>query len=368
VYHKDQKHASQKTNQNRVIPENGQTFDSGEILVDPGFGPLALAVAGPGVFRLWLLAKHIDRLNQGRGLVEREKLIEALQAYGLTYSQRQLLRLLKAGEKARLWQRRGRFLALTSYVRAWEYLSTRLTLSGSVDIVDSTKPQRKVYIDITGDLADFEASIYAAWLYTQKRRDKDLILSRELLSRIWSRSIPTLLDWEQRAGIRTTPHYKQTRSTNPELVPTAEQNGSVTPYLALVDGQEVQGWFWQAPNSYEVIKAPREHPHAGQRRKCRKARNHVLDTLPVDTQGDGQRLYFQSYKSARSNLRRRDGPPTVVFVLLGRHRGRLLSEPMDPVGDGIIYTELKERHYARERLNGNFQAYRSGWWDWMKNA
>jgi hypothetical protein len=115
-----------------------------------------------------------------------------------------------------------------------------------------------------GTLQDASANLYSAWLIAKDSERKGTTISREMLCELWQVSIPTLLSWEEIAGIGKQANYVQQNDTSLDEVPAHA-------YLTLNrDGTYAAAW--RLPNTYFVKdKSLQQHSRTGKARKVKQA-------------------------------------------------------------------------------------------------
>ena len=86
--------------------------------VDPELGRLAVVLHLAPALRLWVVIRQYVREHEGSGWIDRQSLLDALKAQGITYSARHLRRVLASGE--------GLFWNVTRervYMRSWVHVA-----------------------------------------------------------------------------------------------------------------------------------------------------------------------------------------------------------------------------------------------------
>lgn len=344
--------------------------DPCKVLVDAGLSPLVAHVSSFGLYRLWLAFQHINREQfNGQGWIPVYIPYTGLSVFGIDYSTRQVQRLIADGAGA-YWTVADGKLFLTGYSALWELLTKRAIEQGRPDIAEAAQTTRRVYVDLSGALGNFTARLYAAWMGT-RHRDGTLTASRRFLAELWNVDENTTRRWDKATGITAAENYAQYAGCHGGLLPD-----HAYPYI---EGDGSQAWSWRIPNTYHAV-VPQDHPHAGQRRKARKARNHILRTVqPLETIREGLlrtgRRYFVAsnvvtvFKAINRHLRREGDVEAQHYGLLGQRRGKHSSVSIYECAEwqlGFSLTTL-QRDFEPERLAA-FKGYRAGMTDHLRGG
>jgi hypothetical protein len=199
-----------------------------------------------------------------------------------------------------------------------------------------------VVLSPSGSLEQWEATIYAGWLYHRNNPT----IARETLEGLFGRSADTLRHWENtrlEKIISTRSNYAQCDS-----VETWERFRPETTlsYIARTKDGNKARFLWQISNSYSV-KGIKEHPHRGMSKKVRKAVNHQL-RQPVNLWRDGspsRKLYYDSAKRLKAHLKTDDG---VYYLWRGENRHS--HGIFEATATGVWETHAKERvSFSQER-------------------
>lgn len=286
---------------------------------DPELGRLAVALNMLPSFRLWVIARDLTRHADGSGVVLLSALVAALPSYlGSGYTPRQLRRLITSGEGVFWVADEGRL-----FVRSAKKVSASLVRQAydaeRPDLVESNLPGvREVYVSLYGGLGQVKANLYAAWL---THRDYPTI-ARETLARLFSCSVQTLHNWEDRLpDLERRRNYAQC----PNISPYREQAPDHA-YTAVCtsNGQVETMLTWQMPNTY-IPHGLHLHRSNSGASKVRRAMNHLFDQLGADRPADpcrgGQRskLYWDNNERFYRRTRKRplDG---MKYVFSGVNR------------------------------------------------
>ena len=183
---------------------------------------------------------------------------------------------------------------------------------------------RDWYIRVSGDLAEFNAHVYAGWLAA----NNDPTISRQTLQTVFNRSRQQLQAWERLTKIKITENYAQTKDITDTRIPDHAVSGTMRESAE----STTLGYRWQRPNTYQAPKKIREHGHKGQARKVRKAVNAICKAeLHSDYMAEAHPLgvrNFDTLKAYRAAWRRDSrndvSPDTHTdYLLLGAIRIRL---------------------------------------------
>jgi hypothetical protein len=319
---------------------------------DPELARLAYMQGLFPLFRVWVYAAYV--ISNGSGWVNKSDVLDTLNRFDFSLSRRHLNRLILRG-KGVFWsydRATGRI-----YLTGYEKLSVTLTARGMDSqnaTLETNKPGvRRVIGDLSGNLENAVANAYAGWLRYKDKHNKGVTISRALLSQLWNVSVPTLLSWEEAAGITKSANYAQSHDTSIEKAPAHA-------YLCKAsNGSEFISW--QMPNTYYPPDEIWSHAHIGNTREARAAVNvQVNEANQPDTQ-QGQpdlsglnvgllrsgRLYFDDEQSCSRHLRNHQDVFVPHYFLLGVQGGIRIYECYDILSNAQ-QTGL-DRDFARER-------------------
>lgn len=210
------------------------TIPPNAIAMDPEFCRTGIALGYDTETLCW----HVWRDSAaGRGWLHLKDTAKALRRCGVEMDARTRRAVVAAGTGI-FWtvDKRTKRLYLTGYKPLAKKL-TKIARDTVPDVVKTNQPgQQPVYIDTRGNATDWTSRCLAAW-YGETRT-----ISRFVSTRLWQRSVPTLLAWEERAGIAKQAGTAQYAGDNPDLPPE-----HAYPYVT-ADGQQRQAW--QTPNTY----------------------------------------------------------------------------------------------------------------------
>jgi hypothetical protein len=222
---------------------------------------------------------------------------------------------------------------------------------------------RRVLVDLSGSLRKAVANAYAGWFAVKQKGMKGTQISREALSQLWGVSTPTLLEWEELAGITKSPNYAQQADTSIENVPT---------HARLVRGRDGTLFVsWQLPNTYFAPDSIQLHERVGNSRLVREAVLEVInDQQPAIDRGWGSshadlnnggslrlgRLYFEDrditnktwrktldgFTQVRRHLKQHQDIFRPHYVLLGK-KGRVAIFERYDIATDLQLTQLWQR-------------------------
>lgn len=311
------------------------------IRIDPELARLSVGLSLAAQFRLWVVSRHLTRDDNGSGKVSKKYLKSILRRFEVIYTRQHINALLRAG-KGLFWNADRQFL----YLRSWSFVAkqlTQLALDNNPNLLDNKPGTKDILLSPLGSLEQWEASIYAGWLY---HRDHPTI-SREVLSKLFGRTPETIRRWEQ---------------TRLEKTVTVQKNYAQTPFVEVVDQVHPEPVFsyvaktsdgaqlrlmWQLSNTYKV-KGIKEHHHKGQAPKVRKQVNNQLQQPANQWRGGSPvvLLYFDSAKQLRGYLKDHDG---VYYLWRGRNRHK--QGIFEATETGWAETQARERiSFGTERM------------------
>jgi hypothetical protein len=164
---------------------------------DPELGRLAVALWLANQYRLWIVARELDRQAGGAGCITKKPLKQKLKFFGIIYTDRQLRRLFVLGEGV-FW-RQDRKHRDRLYLVSWKQVSLKLIAQAEaqgIEIGFNRPGTRQQYVDVSGSLAAWEARLYAAWT-AYRGGDDGLSIARETQAKLFNRSEKTIRQWEQ---------------------------------------------------------------------------------------------------------------------------------------------------------------------------
>jgi hypothetical protein len=282
------------------------------IRIDAELARISIGLNLAPQFRLWVVARHLNRDENGSGKLAKKQLKATLKDFGIKYSRQHQRRLIKSGMSI-FWNEDRHFL----YLRSWQHVACELTqiaVNENQNLLSNKAGVKEVLLSPTGTLEQWEATIYAGWMYY---RDNPII-ARETLEGLFNRTPETLRRWEQTRLQKTLivqNNYAQCASVDTMDKMNPERLNS---YVAKTDEGLKLRLIWQMPNSYRV-KGIKEHQHKGQSKKVRRAVNEQLQQ-PANKRRGGSpvaKLYFDSAKSLKSFLKEHEG---VYYLWRGRNR------------------------------------------------
>lgn len=341
------------------------TTQTVSVRLDCELARLAIAFRDFNVYRVWAYAHS---LGTGAGWIQKDCLYEHLLEMGVIGSRRTFNNILQKGhgiywtiglgraadgsEKPRVY--------LTGYVSVSKKLVGRALVENPALVATNRPGRQKVFIDLTGSLRDAQSRVYSAWHSLNTKPDGHNVISRQKLNELWGRATPTLLGYEESAGIAIEPQYAKHPDPTSALVPKHA--------FLCADNEGGKYASWRMPNKY-IAPAAESHAHAGNRRKARKAANAIVETsAPVFDIGDGMqktgRLYFRDRETARGfqpgykaldrHLRRHgdlDRRHYALLGTLGKHNRVTLWEQCT----GDMLTSLNDRDFQAEQSPGFIQ-------------
>jgi len=172
------------------IAQSGQTQNC--ITVYPQIAAQAIQQGHASASRLHAIVLHRARSNQGRQIFNRADLLSFCEALGVLNAQ-QVDRGLHEGL--------GLFWTYSPVHKTYKLISQAKIAAG---LQFTGSPGRAVVLPVgafQGRLSDWKAAVYAAYL-AQLRQNTP---GREHLCAVFGVSLPTLLDWERRAGVQAMP-------------------------------------------------------------------------------------------------------------------------------------------------------------------
>lgn len=282
------------------------------IRADVELARFSVGLGSASNFRIWVIARHINRLENGSGKVSKKDIKAVLRQFKIDYTRQHINKLFRDGNDL-FWNTDRKFL----YLHGWKSVAralTQLAVDENPDLLSNKPGVKEMLLSPAGSLEQWEATIYAGWLAYRN----DPKISRESLEKLFNRTPETLRRWEQDHldGIVTI----QTNYTQCADVDTMMKlnPARVSSYVAKTpEGYKVR-LIWQSPNTYKT-RGIKQHPHKGQAPKVRKAVNEQLQQpdnkwrvgLPV------VKLYFDSQKRAKQHIKKHGG---IVEMWRGRNK------------------------------------------------
>lgn len=234
-----------------ALPNAPREAAATAIPIDPELARLAIALKFDTALRLWCVLRVYAN---GRGWIATRDLAGALRRFNVDLDRGTRQKAVAAGEGI-FWHRNAKLkrLRLIGYQKLALAL-VEMAMRIAPDAAATNRPgQQPVFIDVAGDALDFKAGCYAAW-HGERRQG----ISRFTLTRLWQASVPTLLAWEERAGIARQEAVAQYAGADPDLPPE---------------------------HAYEYTTAD------GQRRKAWRASNHYIAPAFVEKQTGRRRVH-----------------------------------------------------------------------------
>ena len=333
------------------------------IKIDPELGRVAMGLGVACEFRVWSVARHFYGIP---GWVERETLFHTLKSARVVTTKRNFNRLLRTGDGL-FWELPRNRVYLRGYIRVTRQLVKHSLTSNPVLVATNVPGVPSIFVKAGGDLGDFKANVYGAWLAYRESP----IISRAALCKLFACSDTTLRNWEQRLGQSLEIiHNRAQTALNPK------ENRAITAYLPThaYEYATKHGDVhlrWQQPNTYRPNYF-RQHPGKGQSRKARTAASITAWFQPVEINGHHfqyskacfdrthrePKRYFKDDKHLKSFLRRLAEqdiqgitPETPRYIFLG----------IDHNEDGIWELSLDggTQTSATERMN---LRHEKQWW------
>ena len=319
----------------RVIADNADR----QLRSDPELGRLAIALWLAHQYRLWIVARELDRQSGGPGCVTKSQLKKKLKFYGITYTDRQLRRLFALGEGI-FWRQDRKHrdrLYLISWQNAGLNLVTQAQAQG-IEIGFNRPGTPQQLVEVSGSLQAWQARLYAAWI-GYRAGEEGLSIARNTQARLFNRSPKTIRQWERHylQGIVTKrydyeQHPDEVRSQNAlyDLQPHIPAHAQ--PYSTFTNQGRVQRRYWQRPNTY--TSAIQSHRHRGQARKVRQKVNAGVSADQPTADPQRQNYTLATHRKRVKSQRFRQGLDgdvmAPVHVYLGEYQGRGIWELMVP--------------------------------------
>ena len=197
---------------------------------------------------------------------------------------------------------------------------------------------------------------------------KGTTISREMLSELWQVSVPTLLSWEDIAGIGKQANFAQSNETSPNNVPAHA-------YLTL-NRDGTTSTAWRLPNTYYVNNGSiQQHTHTGKATHIKRAvRVEISLAEQRGSIGDaalprsGKRYFtdreaykvdaFQACGNYLRKLGRRDDDIFERrYFYIGSRHGVRIYEPYN-IQTNAQETNIHQRLIWQEHRNMNFMETR----------
>lgn len=307
--------------------------DSPTLRVDPELARISIGLHLATHFRLWIIGRSLTRDENGSGKVSKRKLKAVLHTFGVVYTRQHINAILRAGEGL-FWNTDRKHV----YIRSWAFVAKQLTqkaLDENQDLLSNKPGTKEVLLSPAGSLEQWEATIYAGWLY---HRDHPTI-ARDTLEQLFNRTPETLRQWEQTRLPGTL--TKQINYAQTPFVDVVDQiqPERINSYVAKTDEGAQIRLIWQIPNTYK-IKGIKEHPAKGQAPRVRKAVNQQLQQPANQWRGGSPvvLLYFDTAKRLRAYLNEHQG---VYYLWRGTNRQR--HGIFEATATGWAETQARER-------------------------
>lgn len=307
--------------------------NSPTLRVDPELARISIGLHLAAHFRLWIVGRTLTRDENGSGKVSKKHLKAVLRQFSIVYTRQHINSLLRAGEGL-FWNTDRKQI----YIRSWAFVAKQLTqkaIDENRDLLSNKPGTKDVLLSPTGSLEQWEATIYAGWLY---HRDHPTI-ARDTLEQLFNRTPETLRRWEEDhlQGTLT----KQTNYAQTPCVAVVDhiQPERVNSYVAKTDQGAQIRLIWQISNTYK-IKGVKEHPAKGQAPRVRKQVNQQLQQPANQWRGGSpvDQLYFETDKRLRAYLKEHEG---VYYLWRGRNRHK--HGIFEATATGWAETSAKER-------------------------
>lgn len=340
------------------------------VLVDVEMARLAYITGDFTQFRPWVLA-HAAGLaltpnGKFNGNLPRADVEAAWQTAGIAKDKHQVNRILKAGTpKFWTYDKHTKRLYLTGIQKLSKRLTADTIAAGMGDTL-TNKPGNKhrLYVDMSGDIGDAIARVYAAWI-ASKHDGEGVQIARETLCRLWHTSVPTLLKWEAIGLIGKTANYAQSNDTRVDNVPahtylTKNRDGTTAAAYRL-------------PNTYHNRARIKKHDRIGKQRKVRQSVNLEIESHKQGSSiSDAARpalghLYFEdtdkhsAFDGAERYIRRlarRDGDVfRKRYFRVGGRWGVTIYEPFN-IETNEQETDIAQRDIRQEHKDANFMCLR----------
>ena len=293
------------------------------------------------------------------------------QIVGVSHGKRQARRIIRQGIDQGYWTQdeATKRIYLFGQVRVTKKLVKQALDAGFHHLLDTNKPGKcRIQVNLSGSMQEASAYLYTAWLVSKDPGHKGTTISRDSLCELWQVSVPTLLAWEDIAGIGKQANFAQSNDTLPDNVPAHA-------YLTLNrDGKYATAW--RLSNTYYVNdRSIQKHTHTGKARHIRQAvqveislaeqRGSIGDAaLPrfgkcYFTDSDAYKIdAFKACGNYLRKLSRRDGDifQTRYFYVGSRHGVRIF-EPYN-IQTNVQETTIFQRLIWQENRNPKFIADR----------
>ena len=305
---------------------------------DPELGRLAVALHLAHQYRLWIIARALDRGAGGSGFVQKQDLIKQLAFYRIKYTDRRLRRLIMEGQG--IFWRQDRKRRDRLYLVSWQQVALHLIQQAEAQgiPIGFNKPgARQQLVDVSGGLETWQARLYAAWI-AYRAGEAGLSIARATQAALFGRSEKTIRQWENQhlSGVVTKRFdYEQHPDdccTQDELYERQHQiPDHATVYTAVTGQGVVKRRHWQRPNTY--FSKIRSHVHRGQ---ARGVRTRVNCAISADTDSGPWRsnytveAHLKRVKSRKFRLGEDGDVNQLVHVLLGERTGRGIWELVMP--------------------------------------
>jgi hypothetical protein len=322
------------------------------IRVDPEMARIAYSAGLYPVYRAWLYLRANN--PDGSGRVDRETISKIWKQAGIAASDRHIRRLIEQGQGF-FWNT-SKFQSSRLYLAGIERVASRLITGQTTDKPGGKNPD--MLIDLTGDISQSIARVYAAWI-ARKSGKNGVTISRARLQDLWNVEVKSLLRWEKLAGIEKQSNYAQSNDTSIDKVPAHAR-------LCL---HRDNSYFasWRLPNTYLAKSA--QHKAIGKAQKIRSAVNRRIEDL-LQRGYDFQlaplveSLYFDSEKKCQKHIKRiarKDGDIFKArYFLLGIRHGVRIHEKYD-IQQNYQLTSLSQRAIWQERKDQQFLIARNSY-------
>jgi hypothetical protein len=143
-------------------PEGGEimgTKPAPTLQVDPELARMSVGLHLASHFRLWVIARHLTRIENGSSKVSKRELKATIRHYNITYTRQYLNVLLRAGEGL-FWNANRHDI----YIRSRQFVAKQLTqraLEENRDLLLNKAGVPEVLLSPCGSLEQWESTIYA---------------------------------------------------------------------------------------------------------------------------------------------------------------------------------------------------------------
>jgi hypothetical protein len=212
------------------LPQPAQGCNPPQIRNYPQIAALAIKCGYASAYRLYTLVQVRATINQGRCIFTRAEILAFCKNLGVMNEQ--------AVDRA-LYQGTSLLWTYSPEHRTYKMIS-RAKVAAALGF--TANPGRAVVMPpkaFQGRLADWKAAVYAAYLGQLYQATP----SREYLCEVFGVSLPTLLDWEKRAGINVRPRLVTTALPAEIVGPGEDQAVAYATSTELDRSQTARVWL-----------------------------------------------------------------------------------------------------------------------------